>query len=63
VDEEADKKLSSRLRALSSLPPQALDVLPSDYNPLVLSISQQELKRINHYRAPGELMVVVVVVE
>ncbi|KAF0684996.1 Aste57867_23025 [Aphanomyces stellatus] len=50
-----DAKLMRRMQLLSTfVTPDMLDIKPSMRNEVVWSIAQDELRRINHFRAPGD---------
>jgi hypothetical protein len=51
---EDDENLYKRMKCLSFLTPNALDIRPELFNETLLSIAANELKKINAFITPGE---------
>ena len=49
-----DEKLIKRMKVLSFLTPDVLDIKPELRNDLIWALARDELKKINSYRTPGE---------
>jgi len=59
-DPEMDQQLDRQMKLLSFLTPANFDVNPSIQNETVLEIAQDELRKINSQRAPGDKIACVV---
>ncbi|GMH80019.1 hypothetical protein TrST_g2824 [Triparma strigata] len=54
IDDEADKQIQQRCKELSFITPAMLEVKEEICNETVFELAQDELKKINSYRAPGD---------
>jgi len=54
IDDEEDKRIQRRCRLLEFITPKMLDIDESVCNETVFSIAQDELRKINGYRSPGD---------
>lgn len=53
-DRDRDRQLLQRMKILSFLNPDALDVKPALRNELVLNVAQDELRKINNFITPAD---------
>eukprot|EP01032_Pedospumella_encystans_P011082 gene11082-12915_t len=60
VDAEGDELLSKRMKLLSFLKPEALDIKPDLFNETLLTIAANELRKINGCKTPGDKVACVV---
>ncbi|TMW65781.1 hypothetical protein Poli38472_008423 [Pythium oligandrum] len=51
---EEDERLLQRMKALSFITPDMLDIKPCMRNEVVWSMAEDELRRINSFRSPGD---------
>ena len=51
---EDDEKLVKKMKILSFLTPDVLDIKPELRNDMIWALARDELKKINSYRTPGE---------
>ena len=51
---EDDEKLLKKMKILSFLTPDVLDIKPELRNDMIWALARDELKKINSYRTPGE---------
>ena len=54
LDENQDRLLWRRMEVLDFITPEALDVNPNLRNEVVWPIAQDELRKLAHFKAPGD---------
>lgn len=57
---EADRIISERMRLLSFLTPENLDIKPELQNDMVWALARDELRKMNSFRTPGEKIACIV---